>query len=79
MNEIELFEIHCEIMDDIDKHNIKGYIELIDFYKEKEEFEKIKIIKNNHHHFYNYIISNNRVKKQRFNVYDYYKKKRSKN
>lgn len=60
-----------EILDDIEKYNIRGYLELKKFYLDKEQFDKIDIIKSNSMHFRTYMTSRNRALKIKFNYSDY--------
>lgn len=62
---------NMEILDDIKKYNIRGYLELKKFYLDKEQFDKIDIIKSNPMHFRTYMTSRNRTLKIKFNYSDY--------
>ena len=68
------FKIYKEIFNDIEEQNIKGYIELIDIYKNKKEYNKLYEIKKNRNCFFEYIKSRNSSLKQRFNIYEYMNK-----
>lgn len=67
-------EIYKEIFDDIEINNIKGYIELIDIYQRKKEYDKLYEIKKNRNCFFEYIKSRNRELKQKFDVKEFFDK-----
>lgn len=77
MKEKEITYKIIEIINDIENKNIKGYIELKDYYLDNNEKAKLQLLSLNHTFFYHYIISRNHALKQKFNIYEYEKKKRN--
>lgn len=69
-----MFELYNEIFNDIEKNNIKGYIELQYFYEKNNEEKKALEIRKNHKCFYEYIVGRNRELKQKFYIKEFYDK-----